>query len=106
VHVPAEEARVEPIEAVSVRIFGEEYRIAGDGDPERIHDLARFVDEKMRAVRERMVSVHPAKVAVLASLNIADELLARQQETERSLEEVRSELARCRAVLGSCLSEE
>lgn len=97
---------MDPVQAVTVRIFGEEYRIAGDGDPQRIHDLARFVDEKMRAVKERMVSVHPAKVAVLASLNIADELFAQQQETARSLEEVKSELARCRALLGSSLPEE
>ena len=97
---------MDPVQAVTVKIFGEDYRIAGDGDPRRIHELAHYVDEKMRAVKERMVSVHPAKVAVLASLNIADELFAQKLETERSLEEVKGELARCRALLRSCLSED
>jgi cell division protein ZapA len=90
---------------VTVKIFGEEYRIRGDEDPERIQELARYVDEKIRAVREKMVSVHPVKVAVLASLNIADELFAERLETERSLEEMKAGLTRCRALLSASRKE-
>lgn len=61
--------------AVSVDIYDQVYHLRGT-DPKHIEKLASLVDSKMRAVAAHGSTVDSLRVAVLASLNIADELLA------------------------------
>ncbi|HWB33554.1 MAG TPA: cell division protein ZapA [Acidobacteriaceae bacterium] len=61
--------------AVSVDIYDQVYHLRGT-DPRHIERLAALVDSKMRAVAAHGSTVDSLRVAVLASLNIADELLA------------------------------
>jgi cell division protein ZapA len=60
--------------AVVVEIFDQIYQLRGS-DPAYIERLASVVDSKMRAVSAHGATVDSIRVAVLASLNIADELL-------------------------------
>ncbi len=60
--------------AVVVDIFDQIYQLRGS-DPAYIERLASVVDSKMRAVSAHGATVDSLRVAVLASLNIADELL-------------------------------
>ena len=62
-------------EAVSVDIYDQVYHLRGI-DPQHIERLAALVDEKMRAVAAHGSTVDSLRVAVLAALNIADELMA------------------------------
>src|ERR1700678_2771053 len=62
-------------ETVSVEIYAQVYHLRGT-DAEYIERLAALVDGKMRAVAAHGSTVDSLRVAVLASLNIADELLA------------------------------
>jgi cell division protein ZapA len=62
-------------EAVSVDIYDQVYHLRGT-DAEYIERLAALVDEKMRAVAAQGNTVDSLRVAVLAALNIADELIA------------------------------
>src|SRR6202041_3790164 len=48
-------------------------------DPEYIEKLASTVDSKMRAVSANSSTVDSLRVAVLAALNIADELMRLQE---------------------------
>lgn len=61
--------------AVVVEIYDQVYQLRGT-DPAYIHKLADMVDSKMRAVSAHGASVDSLRVAVLAALNIADELIA------------------------------
>ncbi|HEY4382015.1 MAG TPA: cell division protein ZapA [Acidobacteriaceae bacterium] len=61
-------------EAVSVDIYDQIYHLRGT-DPEYIERLAELVDTKMRAVAALGSTVDSLRVAVLAALNISDELL-------------------------------
>lgn len=61
--------------AVLVEIYDQVYQLRGT-DPEHIQRLATVVDKKMRAVSAHGATVDSLRVAVLAALNIADELLA------------------------------
>lgn len=58
---------------VPVEIYGQVYHLRGP-DPVHIRELAKIVDGKMRAVSAQGATVDSLRVAVLASLNIADEL--------------------------------
>jgi cell division protein ZapA len=60
--------------AVSVDIYDQVYHLRGI-DPEYIEKLAALVDTKMRAVAATGSTVDSLRVAVLAALNISDELL-------------------------------
>ena len=66
---------------VNVEIFDQTYRLRGT-DPGYIEKLAAIVDEKMRAVAAYGATVDSFRVAVLASLNIADEMLRAQQRCD------------------------
>lgn len=65
--------------AVSVEIYDQVYHLRGV-DPTYIESLASLVNEKMRAVSEHGGTVDSLRVAVLAALNIADELCSLRQQ--------------------------
>jgi cell division protein ZapA len=61
-------------EVIQVEINGQRYPIRSSLDPEYIARLAAFVDDKMRAAADATPSTDAVRQAVLAALNIADEL--------------------------------
>jgi cell division protein ZapA len=70
-----------------VQIYGERYVLRATDAPHYVQQVAEFVDSKFRDVAKESPALIPSKVAVLASLNIADELFksgeaARQREQE------------------------
>lgn len=70
---------------MDVEIFGERYTLRAGEGPEYLQRLSEYVDRKFHEVVGEMPALPPSKVAVLASLNIADELF-KQQESARRLE--------------------
>ena len=72
--MPADEEYESPEnQSISVDIYDQIYRLRGT-DPAYIEQLAAVVDGKMRAVSAQGGTVDSLRVAVLAALNIADEL--------------------------------
>ncbi len=64
----------QPNNSIRVEIYDQSYNLRGS-DPEYIQKLAEYVDSKMRAVALHSNTVDSLRVAVLAAINIADELL-------------------------------
>jgi cell division protein ZapA (FtsZ GTPase activity inhibitor) len=65
----------ETFESVQVNIFNQTYNLRSrGGGEEHVRQIARLVDERMRLVSSHLTTHDVAKVAVLAALNIADEL--------------------------------
>ena len=82
----AEAAQQEPIqdEASSnlvVDIYDQIYHLRGP-DPKYLEQLSALVDAKMRAVAKHGTTVDSLRVAVLAALNIADELVTLRQQRD------------------------
>ena len=73
--------------ATTVEIFGREYKISGVADNGYIQEVARYVDEKMKEVSKGSSLPSHDRLAILAALNIADELF---QERRQSSETTRS----------------
>jgi cell division protein ZapA len=78
---------MEKLDSTSVEIFGQTYNVRGEGDPEYLAELARFVDGRMREVAAQVSTVDPIKIAILAALNIADEFsrYRRQRESAKGI---------------------
>ncbi len=58
---------------VRVEIYDQTYHLRGS-DTEYITQLGEYVDNKMRLIAQQASTVDSLRVAVLAALNIADEL--------------------------------
>lgn len=71
---------------IEVEIFGERYVLRASDAPGYLQQVAEYVDGKFREVAKESPALVPSKVAVQASLNIADELF-KQGEAARRLEE-------------------
>lgn len=64
-----------------VDIYDQMYHLRGP-DPKYLEQLSALVDAKMRAVAQHGTTVDSLRVAVLAALNIADELVTLQQQRD------------------------
>jgi len=67
---------VDNTEAVTIRVLDKDYQVACPVDErDALLDSARFLDSKMREIRENRKMVGTDRVAVMAALNIAHDLL-------------------------------
>jgi len=73
-----------------VQIMGHEYPVeANPGDELYVNRLAQFVEEKMRETKDDSKVVDSYKLAVMAAMNITDELFRLQEAkgtTSKTLE--------------------
>ncbi len=65
---------------VKVRIYGQDYTIAGDRDEETIKAIAAYVDEKMREIGRNFATNAQGSLAVLAAINVADAYFSAKEE--------------------------
>lgn len=75
---------------LEIEIFGQRYkiRVKGEEDESYISHLTSFVDQKMHEVAAKSKSADVTKIAVLAALNIADELFLCQKELDQFSEAI------------------
>lgn len=80
---------------VHVEIFGQSYAIRAGAEPGYVEQLAAYVDGKMKEIGRSGAAVDSLRVAVLAALNVADELF---QERARARSGGEGAQARARAL--------
>lgn len=83
-------------ESVTVTIFGKSYTLKGGDDSDYVQEVAAFVNERMNEVAKSSAVTSTAKVAILAAVNIADELFREQQrrlQTMATLEDRSDQIA-------------
>jgi cell division protein ZapA len=91
-----------PSTTTPVEIFGEVYHVRGDDENGHLQDLADLVDRKMREVAEH-VKGDTARIAILAALNLADELFQIQSRQEGERVEIREKVTALTAELTEAL---
>jgi cell division protein ZapA len=74
------------MESVQVEILGQTYTIKGVADRDYIRELASFLDARMRDVQAGTGTADPHRIAILAAMNISDELF-RLRARHEALEE-------------------
>jgi len=90
---------------VQVQIFGHSYTIRGEANQEYILGVAGYVDRKMREITDKVPVASLSKVAILASLNIADELYKERARLEAQQKALDTRAARLNAVLDDLLED-
>ncbi len=74
---------------VRVTIMGEEYSIRSDASPEHTRRVAEHVDRAIRQVMSNGPIVESHKAAILAALQITDELFHEREASEELAADVR-----------------
>ena len=74
-----------PISKVKVNISGEDYCIKGAASQEYIKKVAKHVDDEMYKLYQTYPNLSRTRIAVLAALNITDELFRLREEYEEFL---------------------
>jgi len=62
------------IQKVKVDIFGEKFTVKGTESEEHVREIAMMLDKKLQAVANRNKLLSTSHVAILAALNLTDEL--------------------------------
>ena len=80
---------------VLVQIFDQTYRIRSDDhEQEYTRRAAAYLDGKMRTAAASAANRSPLDVAILAALEIADEVIAQRRRKETMLDEVDRRITR------------
>jgi cell division protein ZapA len=69
---------------ITVTIFGSEYTIKGVAEPDYIVSLAAYLNTKMSEIQEATGLKDEKKIAILAGINICDELNEARKSTKEN----------------------
>jgi cell division protein ZapA len=78
--------------SIRVSIFGRDYSVKGGSDEEYIRTLAAHVDSVMRSIADKTGSLSSGRVAILAALNIADEMHKEREHFREFTDELAQKL--------------
>ena len=84
---------------MKIEIYNQSYNVQADENEEYLKGLAAFVDEKMRSVAEATRTIDSVRVAVLAALNIADELHTLKKRQDAIEGPLRQRVEKCVAMV-------
>ena len=73
------------ISRATVELMGRQYTLKGDVDPQYMITLAEYINQKLKEMKEMAPQADPTRLALLMSLNLADELFqARNQPADNA----------------------
>lgn len=90
---------------MKVQIYDQPYNIHSDQEEAYLRRLAAYVDEKMRSVADTTHTVDSLRVAVLAAINIADELFTLRDERQLAVAPLRDRLEKCMEMVDQVLQQ-
>ena len=73
---------------VEIRVFGQTFTVKTDSEEAHIQEVAQYVNDKIDEILKRTRTVSSLNVAILAALNIADDLLKEKERRMALLKEV------------------
>ncbi len=86
-------------QGTQVHIFGQVYTLRTRDDAERVRRVAARVDQKMNEVADRGSGADSYRVAVLAALELADELVRVEEDSENLRARVAERSRRIESIL-------
>ena len=93
---------MDEVNATTVQIMGREYKIKGFADKDYIIKVAEHVNDKMKELSKSSSFPSHDRLAILAALNIADELFQEKQKTSETLNTIEHKADDLIAMLESC----
>ena len=75
----------------NVNIFGSDYTLVSDGNDEFLKNIAQYLDTKMREIDKSQNLKSVSRVAILAALNIVEELYQERDYRSKLLNQINEE---------------
>jgi cell division protein ZapA len=73
---------------IKVRILDHEYLVRSDEDEKQVQEVAQFVDEKFREIKDNAQGLSEAKTAILAAFHVASEYFQVLKERDDLVKDV------------------
>lgn len=73
---------------LNVNIFGSEYTLVSNDTDQKTLKIAQYLDQKMREIDRTQNLKSTARVAILAALNITEELFQEKEYREKLLNQI------------------
>ena len=90
--------------SIEIHILGRAYKVACSREEESaLVAAADYLDEKMRGIREDSKVIGAERIAIMAGLNLAHELLT---QGGGLIEEARNRVTHCNALLDTVLEDQ
>ena len=89
-----------------VVILGGRYNVKSGYSPSFVERTAKLVNERMSEIIRDGGVIPTDKVAILACMNIASELLKLQEDNQTTKDRMRKKLEKVLAVIDTCLAQE
>ncbi len=90
---------------VNVEIHGQRYAVRSELDAPYITELAAYLDDKMRLAARELTSADPLRVAVIAALNLADELFRARHDSAGADGQLRARTVEIERLVDAILDE-
>ena len=90
---------------VRVTILSQSYTLLTAGDPREVEELARYLDELMLSIAAKSPNADSTRIAVLASMHLADRLHSLEQDLNRLKERVDRKTGEFTEMLEQALEE-
>jgi cell division protein ZapA len=94
---------IDPKNTYKVNIFGTEYPLKVSANVEYVQSVADYVDSKMKEIQEGKPNRPLHQVAILAALNITDELFRQREIDQQSTKHVQDQIERLTRKIKSSL---
>jgi len=92
---------------MDINILGREFRVACPADEqEALLSAAAYLDKKMREIREQGKVIGVERIAVMAALNIAYELLSTRADTGFDITAIKRRMSSMEALLDEAMAEQ
>lgn len=91
--------------STEIEIFGNVYHVRGESDSEYLRELAGIVDRQMREIAQQTATVDSGRLAILAALNLADQLCRCRRERDGQRVEIEERVSELTGALAAALEE-
>jgi cell division protein ZapA len=92
--------------SISITVAGQKYTIKSDAEESYVHSLAQLVDDRIQKVQRGAKAASLDAVAVLAALQIADDLIRERNGRAELRRQVREKSRAMRALIATFVSGE
>lgn len=82
-------SRIVSTRTVELDLFGQRLTVRSDNDPEDVQAIVAYVNQKLNDAKTRAGSVRNEHVALMAALNIAEELFQERARLKAMRREIR-----------------
>ena len=90
---------------INVNIFGSEYTLVSDDDDTFVKSIAQYLDNKMREIDRSQNLKSNTRLAILAALNITEELFQEREYRQKLTSQLNEEARKMNQSITELLQE-